>query len=91
MIVAVEKGLDNIKSELAGAGFDTVTYGEYHHHIDALVYSKGVNMNALTNSVSMGFGYPHNNGNGIFLINANGKTAGEIGEMLRRKAYSPLF
>lgn len=87
MIVAVAKGLENIKSELAREGFKTVTYGEHHHHIDALVYSQNVDMNSLTNSYTSSTGHT----GGIFLVNASGKSSREIGEMLRRKAYSPLF
>lgn len=87
MVVAFEKGLEQLKRQMRAYGFETVTYGEYYHHIDALVYSGNIDMSSVTNS------YASNAGgfSGVFMVGAHGKTARDIADILNRKAYSPLF
>ncbi len=84
MVVAFEKGLEGLKAQMRACGFETVTYGEYHRRIDALVYSGAVNMTAVTNAYE-------SDGGGVLMVNSHGKTARDVAEILRHKVYSPLF
>lgn len=85
MVVAVAGGLENLKSELRHYGFETVTYGEYHHRIDAIVYSRDMNIASFTN-----VNLPSASG-GVLMVNVYGKSAKDIADILSRKSYSPLF
>ncbi len=83
MIVALEKGLERLKSELAAYNVQTVIYGEYRGYVDALLYEDIMDMSEMTNDAG--------GERGILLINAKGKNAKEIYDILVRKTYSPLF
>lgn len=84
MIVAVQKGMDNMKSSLRELGHDVVDYGDYKYPVDAIVYmgsGEGFTMRTDVSGPAMG----------VFLINAKGKTPREVDEMLKRRLYTPLF
>ncbi len=83
MIVALEKGLERLKSELAAYNVQTVIYGEYRGYVDALLYEGIMDMSEMTDDAG--------GERGILLINAKGKTTKEIYDILVRKTYSPLF
>ncbi|WHH59618.1 YkuS family protein [Petroclostridium sp. X23] len=93
MVVAVQKGLENIKEKLREKGYDVVTFGEYNYPIDAVVYNgagfegsfvTNNNMPSLSASTA-------DRSYGVFLVNATNRTIEEIDHMLQRKVYSPLF
>ncbi len=84
MVVAIQNGLENMAQQLRGYGFDVVTYGEYRHSIDALVYT-GAHM-PFVSSVSSS---PERHG--VFMVNASGKSAKEVAAILSRRTYTPLF
>ncbi|NLM50008.1 MAG: hypothetical protein GX196_03540 [Clostridiaceae bacterium] len=87
MIVAVQKGLNELKEQLRNMGYDVVTYLEYDHPIDAIVYE---NIDISQNLFSSN--YHSFDGNfGILMVNAKNKTAQEIDAILKKKVYSPLF
>lgn len=92
MVVAVEKGLPDIKNELANRGFEVVSLEDYNYPIDAIVYEGNAfqishisrnNMPESTMSSRSSYG--------VFMINATGKSVEEIEDMLKHRCYSPLF
>ncbi len=84
MIVAVQKGLGNTGEQLRSRGFDVVTYGEYNYPIDAVVYM-GTENSPVTQNMSI------SGGSSVLMVNATGKTPGQIAQILNRRLYSPLF
>lgn len=83
MKVALQKGFPKLKKQLTVMGYDVVDYGDYKYPVDAIIY-KGVMMsvvNASDASVQ----------NSVLLVDANGKNAAQISEILQRKLYTPLF
>ncbi|MDK2798678.1 MAG: hypothetical protein PWP27_1171 [Clostridiales bacterium] len=98
MIVAVQRGLENIKDKLREKGYDVVTFGEYNYPIDAVIYTGNrleasfIKNNNIPNLMSQSLGMEHvDRSYGVLLINATHKTIEEIDTMLKRKTYSPLF
>lgn len=92
MVIAVQKGLENLAGQLRNMAFEVVVYGEYAHPIDAVVYHGDSGVGSVTNSVISSVsssGIPGNHG--IFMVNANGKSAADIANILRRRTYTPLF
>ncbi len=98
MVIAVQKGLENIKEQLRNRGYDVVTFGEYNYPIDGIVYVgqgietsyiKNNNMPHLTSEVS-GSGHMDRS-YGVLLINATNKSIDDIDTMIRKRVYSPLF
>jgi len=83
MIVAVQKGLSNLKNYLTRRGFDTVYYGDYPYPVDAIVY-KGVTVSLLENCHPSG-------GGGVFFVDCNGKTPFQVAKILSDRLYTPLF
>ncbi len=89
MVVAFEKGLENMRDELDRMGFNTVVYGEFSGRVDAVVYNRNIDIASISNSVSS---FNEENGNtGILLVNSYNKTAGEIAGILKNRIYSALF
>jgi len=83
MVVAIQKGLVNMKQGLRNLGYDVVDYGDYKHPVDALVYvgsSDGLVMGVMGVSNA-----------GVFLVNAEGKSPSEVDKILKRRLYTPLF
>jgi hypothetical protein len=91
MVVAVQKGLENLADQLRQMEFEVVVFGEYQHPIDAVVYSGGgFDSGSITNvntSISAGTHGHH----GVLLVNASNKSAEEVARILRRRTYTPLF
>lgn len=92
MVVAVQKELNKLKKELSEKGFEVVDLEGYSYPIDAMVYEGNAfqvsyisRNNMPENSLSSRANY------GVFMINATGKSADEIEDMLRTRYYSPLF
>lgn len=86
MIVAITKPLRALASQLRDRGYDVVTYGEYRHPVDAVIYS-GEDSSQLfyaTSNVATGT-------RGVLLINARDKNIAEIDKTLKSRLYSPLF
>ena len=83
MIVAVQKGLVNLKNYLTKNGFDTVYYGDYPYPIDAVVY-KGISASLINGC------HPHHGGK-ILLVDCSSKTPPEVAKILSSKLYTPLF
>lgn len=83
MIVAVDKKLKKLKSELSALGYDTVCFGEYNYPVDAAVVC-GIT-GELINST------PVNTNGSVFYVDGTGKSAKEVAKVLERKLYSPLF
>jgi hypothetical protein len=98
MIVAVQRGLENIKELLRDRGYDVVTLGEYNYPIDAIVYTgQGLEASYISNNnfphlISHTIGYDRTDRSyGVLMINATNKSIEEIDYMLKNKVYSPLF
>jgi len=90
MIVAVQKGMENMAQQLRGMDFEVVTLGEYAHPVEAIVYtdqSAGITAVADANIPSDAPSGRH----GVLMLNANGKNAAHIAEILRRRTYTPFF
>lgn len=90
MVVAVQKGHENIKQQLRVRGYDVVTIGEYHQAIDAMIYFGSITEDA---QMKAGMDMTFSNGisNGVLMINAQNKSISEIDMILKQKVYSPLF
>lgn len=94
MVVAVQKGLNNVEAQLRSMGYEVVTLGAYNYPVDAVVYNGSLetsyitnnNMPALTSSAS---GSSRNYG--VLMVNSYGKSAAQIDEILKKRVYSPLF
>ena len=83
MVIAVTNGLGTLSERLRALGYDVVTYGAYKYPVDALVYSgEGLSELEVTSAANRA---------GVLMINAQGKTVGEIDAMLKRRTYTPLF
>ncbi|MCH5185969.1 MAG: YkuS family protein [Oscillospiraceae bacterium] len=91
MVVAFEKGLDDIREKIDKMGFNTVVYGEYIGSVDALVYSRNIDISAISNAATEYGGYGENDSFGILLVNCCGKSAEETAAILRSGIYSALF
>ena len=84
MIVAVQKGLGNLSTQLRARGFDIVTYGEYNYPIDAVVYMGSENSPVMQTA-------PLTAGGSVLMVNAMGKTPDQLAVILNRRLYTPLF
>ncbi len=84
MIVAVQKGMDYMKSGLRKLGYDVVDYGDYKYPVDAIVYTSGEEGFTMSAGV-------YSPANGVFMVNAKDKTPAEVNEILKRRLYTPLF
>jgi len=76
MVVAVQKGLDNLKRELAKRGFEVVDLETYNYPIDAIVYegnSFQISYVSRNNMPQMTAGQRSNYG--VFIVNALGKAS----------------
>ncbi|HHV28890.1 YkuS family protein [Acetivibrio mesophilus] len=92
IVVAVQSGLDILKQELKRRGFEVVDLETYNYPIDAIVYegnSFQISHISRNNMPEMTTGQRANYG--VFIVNAFGKSIGEIEDMLRTRYYSPLF
>lgn len=95
-VIAVQKGLNNIKNQLNRLGYKVVFYEEASCPVDALIYLETNNDNTLLNinrylsqqyaMLNSAHNYP-----GTILINAKDKSLDEIVQIIERRSYSPLF
>ncbi len=82
--IAVEQGLEDIKSALESRGYEIVDYND-GGHIDAIVYRSIYDgLKNLNNSVD-------SNAYGAILINVNNKTIDEIQQIIETRRYENLF
>lgn len=79
MVVAITEGMGEVAHKLRGMGYCVVKFGEYKNRIDAVVYTSG--QLAEIQPVSTNFVGT----DGILMINAKGKTIGEIDSFLKRR------
>ncbi len=82
--IAVENGLESIKSYFYKKGYNIVELN--NSHIDAVIYLRSINLSqSISNSMSS------HNKVGILMINAYQKSNEEIERILKSRLYSPLF
>lgn len=86
MIIAVEEGLENIKSKLSANGYKVVGLENCDMNVDAIVY-KSIHLDTQIKTNLMNLANP----NGILMIYANNKSFDEIDNILKTKVYSPLL
>lgn len=93
MVIAVEKGLEDMKQQLESRGYECFYIGE-NYMADAIVYKDrvkhpyfGVNNRSMTNTATSSASEAH----AALLINADNKSVDEIVDILERRTYSPLF
>ncbi len=91
MIIAVEKGLDNIKQALLSKGYRVVELGVQTQAVDAAVYVSPQAAAMLYEGSISAFSSASLQSGGVLLINAAGKSAEQISAILASKVYSPLF
>ncbi len=88
MVVAVEKGLDDVKSYLQSRGYEVLDISE-NRVFDAVVF-KNTNIGEIpvrSNTVSSMSGRT----SGVFLVCAKNRTPEEIERVLSKKSYTNLF
>lgn len=93
MIIAIERGLENLKHQLESRGYECFYIGE-NRIADAILYEDhvnqpyfGVNIASMTNMS----GFYDSHSHGAILINTKGKSIDEITNILTNRTYSPLF
>ena len=84
MIVAVERGLENIKNYLENSGYNVVYADGYKGAIDAYVYK-----NAGISYVNSYNTFAQNSGNysGVLIVNAKNKSLQDVEEILKNRVY----
>ena len=93
MIIAIQKGLENIKDELEVRGYDVFYIGE-NRIADAILYKEVdtylyYDVNNIPSAVSAS-----TNGNmyyGALLVNVTNKSMDDIVRILEKRVYSPLI
>ncbi|MBE7026533.1 MAG: hypothetical protein E7410_03065 [Ruminococcaceae bacterium] len=85
MIIAVQDGLEKLAREIGKYGIKVLMCSECNCAVDAFVYvgDSMPNLPSLSASTAQS--------SGVFMINAYGKSAGEIVDILNRRTYTPLF
>lgn len=93
MVIAIQRGLDNIKEELETRGNEVFYIGE-NRVADAVLYKEvdtypyyEVNNIPSAASASMGGNVSH----GALLVNVTNKSIEEIIRILDKRVYSPLI
>ena len=93
MVIAIERGMENLKQQLESRGYKCFYIGE-DHVADAIIYNDSmtqpyfeVNKTSMIN-VS---GTYSSHSQGALLINAGNKSIDEITNILTSRTYSPLF
>ena len=93
MIIAIEKGLEEIKEQLENIGYETFYIGE-RLVADAIIYKNRnshpyfqVNTGPTTLLSSTKF----TDSKGALLINSENKSIDDILQILENRTYSPLF
>ena len=83
MTISTVNCSDNLKNELENMGYELVDFNSNTGCVDAILY-KGHLSDAFGCSAC-------SDSNGIFVINAEGKTSEEIDNILQKRLYSPIF
>lgn len=88
MVVAVEKGLDDIRNHLLSCGYEVSDFLENRLY-DAVVFKNTPIGNIpVVNSTTASLS---GRTSGVFLVCAKNKTPEEIESILRKKSYTNLF
>lgn len=88
MVVAVEKGLDDIKKYLLSQRYEVCDFSENRLY-DAVVFENmQIGNIPVVNSVTAS---ASGKSGGVFLVCAKNKTPEEIEGVLRKKSYTNLF
>jgi len=87
--IAIQKGLDSLKSTLQSMGFTVFYIGE-NEVADAVLYNEPdtypyYDVNNIPSATASTAGY------GTLLVNVSNKTEEEIVRILNSRVYSPLF
>ncbi len=92
MIIAVERGMDEIKNQLETRGYKTV-YTDEGELVDVIIYNSGSfpaykisKARAMTMSNNKGY-----NEYGVLLINGENKNIDHIIEIINTRSYGRLF
>ncbi len=91
--IAIQKGLEELRSQLEDRGFEVVGIGEsevvdavLYEELDSHPYYEVNNVSSPVASSSDG-----NSAYGALLVNTTNKSIEEITGILKRRTYSPLF
>lgn len=91
MIIAVQRGLENLKKELENRGYEVFYIGE-HKTADAVLYNEVDTYPYYeVNNLSLAVSDDTNHAYGALLLNVTNKSTEEILSILERRTYSPLF
>lgn len=93
MVIAIQKGLENIKKELENRGNEVFYIGE-NRLADAVLYKEVdtypyYEVNNIPSAAEASVG--GNTAYGALLINVTNKTIGDIMQILEKRVYSPLI
>lgn len=92
MVVAIQKELEDIKSELEKRGFNVVYIENYNYPVDAIIYSgNSFNISYVSSNNMPQYSMGQREQYGVFIINSKNKTIDEIEKMLKDRYYTPLF
>jgi hypothetical protein len=92
MIIAIQRGLENIKSELESKGNEVFYIGE-NKMADAVLYKEADTQTyyAVNNTPSAAALTNGNTSYGTLLVNVTNKSVEEIIRILEARVYSPLL
>lgn len=89
--IAIQRGLDSLKSQLIDLGYDVVDM-EVGSNVEAIIYMSGEYETLYQNQIiDMISGEEVDINRGALLINANGKDASEIDTIIKNRIYERLF
>ena len=83
MVISATNCSESVRCELEKMGYEFVEFGLNTGYVDAILYT-----GHLSSTFESGI---CGDSNGIFVINAEGKTAAEIDNILQKRLYSPIF
>lgn len=93
MVIAIQRGLENIKQELVSRGYEVFYIGEnrvadavLYKEVDTYPYYEVNNIPSAAASSAVG-----NIAYGALLVNVTNKTMDEIIRILDKRVYSPLI
>lgn len=93
MVIAIQRGLENIKEELERRGYEVFFIGEsrvadavLYKELDAYPYYESSGIQSAASASSEG-----NTAYGSLLVNVTNKSMEEIYRILEKRVYSPLL
>ena len=86
MVVAVEERLVGLRRYLEQKGFEAVILGAAVKNIDAVVF-ESLGLNEFSEDFSAGA----EEGHGVLMVYARGRSFGEVEKILTKRAYGELF